>query len=66
MRDNSMVLVVGGYQDVAIAQHDFDAMAALVKGKRVSSQGMILIVQDADGEVPLEDSGDHLGRKGMG
>jgi hypothetical protein len=26
MSDNSMVLVVVGYQDVATAQHDFDAM----------------------------------------
>jgi arylsulfatase A-like enzyme/uncharacterized membrane protein len=66
MSDDSMVLVVAGYQDVNTAHHDFDAMAALVQSKGVSSRGMILIAKDADGEVRLEDTGDHLGRKGMG
>jgi arylsulfatase A-like enzyme/uncharacterized membrane protein len=66
MGDDSMVLVVAGYQDAETAQHDFDAVAALVQARSVSSQGMILIVKDAGGEVRLEDTGDHLGRKGMG
>ena len=33
-----MVLMVAGYQDVNTARHDFDAMAALVQGKGVSSR----------------------------
>jgi arylsulfatase len=66
MSNDNMVLVVAGYQDVDTARHDFDAVAALVQARQVSSQGMILIARDADGEVRLEDTGDHLGRKGMG
>ncbi len=66
MGDDLMVLVVAGYQDVATARQDFDAVADLVRAKQVSSRGAILIAKDADGEVHLDQTGDHLGRKGLG
>ena len=66
MSDDPMVLVVAAYQDLATARHDFAAAGALVRGKQLSSRGMILIAKDATGEVQLEETGDHLGRTGMG
>ena len=66
MRDEPMVLIVAGYQDVAAAKHDFSAVAEKVRAKEVASRGMILIAKDDDGDVRLEETGDHLGRRGLG
>ena len=36
----------------------------LVEEKTISSDGVVLVTKDADGEVQVEETGDHLGRKG--
>ncbi len=66
MTDERLLLLVAGYQDLSAARADFDTVTGLVRDKSVSTRGMILIAKDADGEVHLDDTGDHLGRKGMG
>ena len=59
-------LVLAAYPALEPAQKDFDALAALVKEKKVRSDGMILVTRDEAGEVHVSDTGSHLGRKGMG
>ncbi len=66
MSDNTMILVVAGYQDPEAAQRDFDGVVARVEDKTIRSEGMILIAKDSDGQVTVHDTGDHLGRKGAG
>ena len=66
MSDKLMDVVVGVYKDVDSAQKDFDGLVGLVKDKTVKIEGAILVSKDADGNVTIADTGNHLGRKGAG
>ena len=48
-----------------LAKQDFDGFAALVETKTVSAEGVVLVTKDSAGEVKVQSTGDHLGRKGM-
>jgi arylsulfatase A-like enzyme/uncharacterized membrane protein len=61
-----MDVVVAAYQDLSATEHDFEALVELVKDKVVRSEGVILVERDADGQVRVSHTGDHLGRKGLG
>lgn len=50
----------------AAASTDFDALLKLIADKTVKSEGAILIDHGADGKVTVRQTGDHLGRKGLG
>ena len=60
------MLLVAGYADPQTAQSEFESLVEQVKGKHISSRGMILVAKDADGKVTVSDTGDHMGRKGAG
>ena len=59
-------VIMAAYPAVEAAQKDFDALVALVEAKKVRTEGVILVERDADGEVHVSQTGDHLGRKGLG
>jgi arylsulfatase len=59
-------LVIAAYQDLAGAQADFDGLRQQVEASSVSTRGIVLIAKDDAGKVVLYDTGDHLGRKGVG
>ena len=59
-------VIMAAYQSTEAAQKDFDALVKLVEEKKVRSEGVILVERDADGEVHVSQTGDHLGRKGLG
>jgi arylsulfatase A-like enzyme/uncharacterized membrane protein len=59
-------VVMAAYQDAGTAERDFDALVGLVKDKTVTSEGLILVEHDLDGKVRVTQTGDHLGRKGLG
>ena len=66
MGDNySLVMAVYPAAEGA-AGTDFDALVRLVADKTVRSEGVILVDHAADGKVTVRQTGDHLGRKGMG
>ena len=48
-----------------LAQQDFDAYAKLAGDGEIVTDGVALVVKDAEGEVRVEETGDHLGRKGV-
>ena len=58
--------IMAAYPSAGAAERDFDALVQLVKDKAVRSQGVILVEHDADGQVRVTHTGDHLGRKGLG
>lgn len=47
-----------------LAQQDFDAYVKLVADKSIVTEGVALVLKDADGEVHVQETGDHLGKKG--
>ena len=59
-------LMMAAYPAADPAQRDFDALVRLVKDKAVKTEGVILVEQDSDGQVRVTQTGDHLGRKGLG
>src|SRR6266700_6759036 len=59
-------VIMAGYQSLEPAQKNFEAFVKLIKDKQVRSEGVILVEQDADGQVRVTHTGDHMGRKGMG
>jgi hypothetical protein len=48
-----------------LAQQDFDALVKLVTDKQLTVEGVALVTNDADGNVSVTETGDHLGRKGL-
>ena len=59
-------VIMAGYQAIEPAKKDFDGLVQLIKDKKVKSEGAILVEHDESGEVRVSQTGDHLGRKGMG
>ena len=66
MPETATDVLVAGYQDIEEATGDFEALVALVKAKRVSIDGVILVTHAQDGSVSVRQTGDDLGRKGAG
>jgi arylsulfatase len=66
MADTPTAVLVAGYPDIDAATADFEALVAQVKAKRLSIDGVILVTHAADGTVSVQQTGDDLGRKGMG
>ena len=59
-------VIMAAYPSVGLARQDFDGLVRLVKDKRVRTEGVILVEHDEDGEVRVTETGDHLGRTGLG
>ena len=59
-------VVVAAYPARAGAKEDFDELVRRIEAKEVRSEGAILIEKDESGEVLVSETGDHLGRRGMG
>jgi arylsulfatase len=63
---DTFAVIMAAYPSTGPAEHDFDALVSLVKTKAVRSEGVILVSRDGDGRVTVSQTGDHLGRKGLG
>jgi uncharacterized membrane protein len=65
MSDTEFDVVIAAYLIPDLAQKDFDALVELVKDKQLTVEGVALVTNDADGNITLKETGDHLGRKGL-
>jgi arylsulfatase A-like enzyme/uncharacterized membrane protein len=59
-------LLVAAYDDLDLATSDFDALIGAVAANDVAIEGAILVTHDEDGNVTVEQTGDHRGRRGAG
>ncbi|HSB39520.1 MAG TPA: arylsulfatase [Gaiellaceae bacterium] len=66
MADTHTDVLVAAYQGVDEATEDFESFVALVKDKKLAIEGVILVTHAEDGSVAVRQTGDNLGRKGMG
>jgi len=66
MAEERSDVLVAGYPSVEAANADFDGLIAAVKAKTVRIEAAILVSKDADGNVVVQQTGDNLGRKGLG
>jgi uncharacterized membrane protein len=66
MSDNDKLdVLIAVYLVPDLAQQDFDAYTKLAGDKEIVTDGVALVVKDADGETHVQETGDHLGRKGI-
>ena len=65
MSDNEQLdVLIAVYLIPDLAQKDFDAYTKLADEGKIVTDGVALVVKDAEGEVQVKETGDHLGRKG--
>ncbi len=65
MSDNDQLdVLIAVYLIPELAQRDFDRFVALAKDGAISTDGVVLVTKDAQGEVAVQETGDHLGKKG--
>ena len=65
MTDNEQLdVLIAVYLIPDLAQQDFDAYTKLAADGDIVTDGVAVVVKDADGEVHVQETGDHLGRKG--
>jgi len=65
MSDNQKLdVLIAVYLIPDLAQKDFDAYVTLAGDEQITTDGVALVTKDADGEVHVQETGDHLGRKG--
>ena len=66
MSDNDQLdVLIAVYLIPDLAQQDFDAFVKLAEEETISTDGVVLVTKDAEGEVTVQETGDHLGRKGV-
>ena len=65
MSDEQKDVVIAAYLFEDLAQKDFDAVLKLAEEKTITVEGVVLVQKDAEGEVQVTETGDHLGRKGL-
>ena len=64
MSKENNIVIVAAYPKIELAQNNFDALVGLVKDKKIKTDGMILVTKDENGEITVNETGDHLGRTG--
>jgi uncharacterized membrane protein len=57
-------VLIAVYLIPELAQQDYDTFVKLVGEGTISTDGVVLVTKDADGEVTVQETGDHMGRKG--
>jgi uncharacterized membrane protein len=65
MSDTEFDVVIAAYLIPDLAKNDFDALVTLVADKEVEVEGVALVTVDVDGNITVDETGDHLGRKGV-
>ena len=65
MSDNPKDVLIAAYLIEDLAKKDFDAVMKLAEDKTITVEGVVLVQKDAEGEVHVTETGDHLGRKGL-
>jgi uncharacterized membrane protein len=64
MSDDTKDVLIAVYLFEDLAKQDFDAVLKLAEDKTITVEGVVLVQKDAEGEVRVSETGDHLGRRG--
>ena len=62
--DEKLDVLIAVYLIPDLAQEDFDAYVKLAGNGEITTDGVAVVIKDAEGEVHVQETGDHLGRKG--
>ena len=64
-KNGQLDVLVAVYLIPDLAQEDFDAYTKLAGDGEIVTDGVALVVKDAEGDTHVQETGDHLGRKGL-
>jgi uncharacterized membrane protein len=64
MSDDHKDVLIAAYMFEDLAKRDFEALLKLAEEKTITVEGVVLVQKDAQGEVTVTETGDHLGKKG--
>src|SRR5881394_2072959 len=64
MSDDHKDVLIAAYLFEDLAKRDFDAVLKLAEEGTITVEGVAVVQKDADGDVSVTETGDHLGRKG--
>ena len=65
MSEGTKDVLIAAYLIEDLAKQDFDALLGLAEDGTITVEGVVLVQKDAEGEVHVTETGDHLGRKGL-
>lgn len=65
MSSTEFDVIIAAYLIPDLAQQDFDALVTLIKSKELEVEGVALVSVGTDGTPSVQETGDHLGRKGL-
>ena len=65
MSDTEFDVIIAAYLIPDLAQKDFDVLLDLVNAKTLDVEGVALVSVAPDGEITVQEAGDHLGRRGL-
>ncbi len=63
--NNPVDVIIAAYLIPDLAQQDFDSLVTLVGDRQLDVEGIALVTVDPDGKPSVQETGDHLGRKGV-
>ena len=66
MSKENNIVIVAAYLSLEPATKNFELLTQQAKEKKIRTDGMILVQKDLEGKLSVLETGDHLGRKGMG
>ncbi|MBP1945884.1 arylsulfatase [Methanobacterium petrolearium] len=66
INDKGKIVIVAAYQDIEKAENNFDQLTELAKDKQIKTDGMIIVENNEDDKLRVRETGDSLGRKGLG
>jgi arylsulfatase len=58
-------VLIAVYLIPELAQQDYEKFVELASEGTISTDGVVLVTKDADGDVAVKEMGDHLGRRGV-
>src|SRR5881628_2047179 len=64
MSDEHKDVLIAAYLFEDLAKRDFDAVLKLAEDGTINVEGVAVVQKDAEGEVSVTETGDHLGRRG--
>src|SRR5438309_3930714 len=65
MSEDQEDVLIAAYLFEDVAKRDYDAVVKLAEDKSITVEGVVLVQKDADGEVHVTETGDHMRRKGL-
>jgi uncharacterized membrane protein len=63
--NDQLDVLIAVYLIPELAREDYDSFVKLAGEGAISTDGVVLVTKDADGNVAVKETGDHMGRKGV-